>query len=65
MKTAIRKLVVYAVMITFILGLIIAVGTLGHALTAGNAAWIVATGLALAYVVDDRLKKVMEGVNGV
>jgi hypothetical protein len=65
MKTVIRKLIVYAVMTAFILGAIVIVGGLGRMLTVNNAVFIVATGLGLAYVVDERLKKLIEGVKGV
>ena len=59
MKTVIRKLIVYAVMTAFILGEIVIVGGLGRMLTVGNAVFIVATGLGLAYVVDERLNKLV------
>jgi hypothetical protein len=55
-----RKFVTYGLMAAFILGTFVVVGGLGRMLTAVNAAWIVATGLGLAYVVDGRLKKLLD-----
>jgi hypothetical protein len=57
MKTINHRLIVYVVMIAFIFGSVIIVGALGRMLTFSNTVWIVATGLALAYVVDERLRK--------
>ena len=57
-RLIVRKFVTYGLMTAFILGALVIVG-LGRMLTLGNAAWIVATGLGLAYVVDERLKKLV------
>ena len=58
-RLIVRKFVTYGLMTAFILGALAIVGGLGRMLTLGNAAWIVATGLGLAYVVDERLKKLV------